>query len=197
MAAKAPVQTQFNLRLPQSLKDALQAASEQGKRSINLEMVARLQRSFELERLVERYRMQADADAVDIQRLRSEISSKDAEQTDFWRRRAEDSEKMREQMGKLADAVGQWTKNEEEVRNVIRYLEGDAVCIDAELRQEDVIPVIAPPPPPMSLLAERLRKAIDAWALRLTRLAGTAVGDDEDAPLLKVLAHTIDRGSRK
>lgn len=78
---------QINLRLPQSLKDALDAASLENKRSLTAEVVARLERSFTADKEVEQIAFESGFEAAmlreDVARLTKLLENQKAETQKF------------------------------------------------------------------------------------------------------------------
>ena len=66
---------QFKLRLPIELKDQVEKSASDSKRSINAEIIARIERSYELQRQVDYLRTKSDAEEEENFRLKSQMKT--------------------------------------------------------------------------------------------------------------------------
>ncbi|MEN6404382.1 MAG: Arc family DNA-binding protein [Armatimonadia bacterium] len=64
---------QFKLRLPIELRDRIEQAAKESKRSLNAEMVARLEMSFAQEQGMEAFSGKLDKASVELLRRTSEV----------------------------------------------------------------------------------------------------------------------------
>lgn len=116
MAAPKQTDPQFKLRMPQSLKDALDRTVGDSGRTLNAEIVWRLERSFDLAKLIDNYRLAEERlleQAKTERELRNQIESLQRQLDRFeggedWLREsaqriAEQSETLREMVASVLE----------------------------------------------------------------------------------------------
>lgn len=73
---------QFKLRLPQELRDRIEQAAKESKRSLNAEIVARLELSFAQGQGLEAFSGKLDESSVELLRRTSEVFKRLLEEAD-------------------------------------------------------------------------------------------------------------------
>lgn len=187
-------QDQFMVRLPEGMRDSLKEAAEQNRRSMNAEIVARLQeypRLFALQPLLafatsERERLQAELEAKQNE-LDDAKSAAQNQHPELW-------DGMMSLLTQVREHQKEDDKKLAEVREIGMYLRGDALCLNAELSNEIWKPSAVRPTLETSV-ARDLAEAIDqrSWALvkATGKTAQNAREHEASAILARHLRHQV------
>jgi hypothetical protein len=205
---------QYMVRFPEGLRARIKEAAERNSRSMNTEIIEKIELGLKVEDehrdlsaffvqhedLEKRY-FQLDresrAQELEIQKLQKDLAVANATLTE--RNAAEGLDRV---LDEITSMVGQVKKFQDEDAEALRevteiqsYLQGDAVCLQAELGDDPYRPS-AIRPILLSAVAEKLAAAIDQRTYLLMRvilkLSSSARKHQEAAVLAKSMRHQIN-----
>ncbi|MCT7665696.1 Arc family DNA-binding protein [Shinella kummerowiae] len=203
---------QYMVRFPEGLRDRIKEAAEQNGRSMNSEIIDKIELGFALEGedlhgFIERHEEQAkelrevtlasEAHAEENRRLKLELSSATAALNE--RRDLADRDEVLDHIMAMIGEIRKFQDADSEalreIRDIQGYLQADAVCLQAELGGDQFKPT-ANRPLLLTPLADRLASAIDQRTWLLVRvilnIARSAHRHEEAATLAKNLRHQLN-----
>lgn len=162
---------QFPLRLPEGMRDQIKNAAAKSGRSMNAEIIDRLEDSFTLDS----YSDFPGFSAHDKIAMMSEELAKANTALEKARHDTEVAQAFRDDLAYMSNMLRQMHEEDratlKELEEVIYFLEADRVRLEARVNDERIIPSNDGPGPLKSRFAQRLAWAVDERMGLLARLA--------------------------